>query len=102
MARGSPQAQAAFDIQRENENLRESYGRNDFGQRLLLARRLVEVGVSFVTVYNGAEEKIPGTIAYLERLFDVKAVTKKDAAIPVDVVVTVGRNTPNLQPPPSS
>ena len=55
-----------------------------------------------VTVYNGAEEKIPGTIAYLERLFDVKAVTKKDAAIPVDVVVTVGRNTPNLQPPPSS
>ena len=49
----SPQAQQAFDIHRENEKLRETYGRNDFGQRLLLARRLVEVGVSFVTVYNG-------------------------------------------------
>ncbi|HXG48448.1 MAG TPA: DUF1501 domain-containing protein [Methylomirabilota bacterium] len=49
----SPQAQAAFDIHREEEKVREAYGRNDFGQRLLLARRLVEVGVSFVTVYNG-------------------------------------------------
>jgi hypothetical protein len=49
----SPRAQQAFDIHRENEKVRESYGRNDFGQRLLLARRLVEVGVSFVTVYNG-------------------------------------------------
>ena len=49
----SPQAQAAFDIHREEEKVREAYGRNDFGQRLLLARRLVEVGVSWVTVYNG-------------------------------------------------
>ena len=49
----SPQAQAAFDVQREDGKVRDSYGRNDFGQRLLLARRLVEVGVSFVTVYTG-------------------------------------------------
>src|SRR4030095_15578779 len=49
----SPQAQTAFDIQREDEKVREAYGRNDFGQRLLLARRLVEVGVSWVTVYSG-------------------------------------------------
>jgi hypothetical protein len=49
----SPQAQAAFDIHREDEQAREAYGRNDFGQRLLLARRLVEVGVSWVTVYYG-------------------------------------------------
>ena len=49
----SPQAQAAFDIHREEEKVRETYGRNDFGQRLLLARRLVEVGVSWVTVYYG-------------------------------------------------
>jgi len=49
----SPQAQAAFDIHREDEKVREAYGRNDFGQRLLLARRLVEVGVSWVTIYNG-------------------------------------------------
>ena len=49
----SPEAQAAFDISRESENVREAYGRNDLGQRLLLSRRLVEVGVSFVTCYYG-------------------------------------------------
>lgn len=49
----SPQAQKAFDIHSEDKKIREDYGRNDFGQRLLLARRLVEVGVSFVTVYTG-------------------------------------------------
>jgi LCP family protein required for cell wall assembly len=55
-----------------------------------------------ITVYNGAESKIPGTIAYLEKLFEVKIKTKADPAIPVDVVVLVGRNTPDLEPPPSS
>jgi len=50
---GSPEAQKAFDIQSEDKKLREDYGRNDFAQRLLLTRRLVEVGVSFVTVYTG-------------------------------------------------
>lgn len=49
----SPHAQAAFDIHREDETVREAYGRNDFGQRLLMARRLVEVGVSWMTVYFG-------------------------------------------------
>jgi uncharacterized protein (DUF1501 family) len=49
----SPQAQAAFDISREDEKIREQYGRNSFGQRCLLARRLVEAGVPFITVYDG-------------------------------------------------
>jgi len=49
----SEQAQAAFDISRESKEVREKYGRTDFGQRLLLARRLTEVGVPFVTVYYG-------------------------------------------------
>ncbi|HRQ88645.1 MAG TPA: DUF1501 domain-containing protein [Bacteroidia bacterium] len=49
----SDEAQKAFDISLEPENTREKYGRNDFGQRLLLARRLTEVGVPFVTVYYG-------------------------------------------------
>ena len=38
----------AFDIKSEDANLRESYGRNDMGQSCLLARRLVEAGVTFV------------------------------------------------------
>ncbi len=49
----SPRAQAAFDISKEPQKVREAYGLNDFGQRLLLARRLVEVGVSFTVAYYG-------------------------------------------------
>lgn len=49
----SKPAQDAFDISQEPEKTREKYGRNDFGQRLLLARRMTEVGVPFVTVYSG-------------------------------------------------
>ncbi len=49
----STEAQDAFDISKEPEKTRELYGKTDFGQRLLLARRLVEVGVSFVTCYYG-------------------------------------------------
>lgn len=49
----SPRAQAAFDLNREDTRVRDAYGRHDFGQRLLLARRLVEVGVSWLTVYSG-------------------------------------------------
>ena len=46
----SPQAQSAFDIEQEPEKLRDTYGRHEFGQSCLLARRLVEQGVRFVTV----------------------------------------------------
>ena len=49
----SKEAQAAFDIGKEPEKTRDRYGRNSFGQRLLLSRRLVEAGVPFVTVYDG-------------------------------------------------
>lgn len=49
----TPAAQQAFDIHSEPEAVREAYGRNSFGQRALLARRLVEAGVPFVTLYDG-------------------------------------------------
>ena len=49
----SPQAQAAFDIHSEKGEIRQKYGRNGFGQRALLARRLVQAGVPFVTLYEG-------------------------------------------------
>lgn len=49
----SKEAQAAFNIGREPMKVRERYGRNGFGQRLLLARRLVEAGVPFITVNDG-------------------------------------------------
>lgn len=46
----SPAAQQALDVQRADEKLRDRYGRNSLGQRLLLASRLVQTGVPFVTV----------------------------------------------------
>jgi hypothetical protein len=46
----SSAAQAAFKIADEPEKARESYGRTPFGQACLLARRLVQAGVSFVTL----------------------------------------------------
>jgi len=45
------QAAATFDISREPEHVRELYGDSDFGRSCLLARRLVEDGVRFVSVY---------------------------------------------------
>jgi hypothetical protein len=49
----SREAQAAFDIGREPDKVRDAYGRTPFGQRALLARRLVEAGVPFVTLHEG-------------------------------------------------
>ena len=49
----SEKARAAFDINQEDGKLRDAYGRNAAGQRLLMARRLVEAGVRFVTLTYG-------------------------------------------------
>jgi uncharacterized protein DUF1501 len=46
----SPRAKQAFDIKAEPEPLRERYGRSAMGQGCLLARRLVEAGVRFVSI----------------------------------------------------
>lgn len=45
----SPNVKEAFDLSREQQKTREAYGRNRFGQSVLLARRLVEAGCRFVT-----------------------------------------------------
>ena len=46
----SAQARDAFDLSKEPQQVRDRYGMNRFGQCCLLARRLVEAGVRFVTV----------------------------------------------------
>src|ERR1700730_7281892 len=46
----SEKARAAFELHREPEKVREKYGLNRFGQSCVLARRLIEAGVRFVTV----------------------------------------------------
>lgn len=49
----SAKAQEAFDIAKEPDALKDEYGRNQAGMRMLLARRLVESGVRFVTLTYG-------------------------------------------------
>ena len=46
----SPEARAAFDLSQEKASESERFGKHEFGQSLLLAARLIEAGVHFVTV----------------------------------------------------
>ncbi len=50
---GGPAARTAFDLSKEDPRLRDRYGRHNWGQSTLLARRLVEAGSTFVTVHLG-------------------------------------------------
>ena len=46
----SSKVREALDIRQESRQLRDSYGRNLFGQSTLMARRMIEAGARFVTV----------------------------------------------------
>jgi Protein of unknown function (DUF1501) len=48
----SPQSKEAFDLAKEPPRVRDRYGRHTVGQSTLLARRLVEAGVPFVSVFS--------------------------------------------------
>ncbi len=51
-----PRTQAAFDVQAAPDEVQDRYGRNSFGWSLLMAKQLVEVGVSLVQVNLGNNE----------------------------------------------
>lgn len=51
----APKARHAFDLNQESPALRDRYGRDLFGSSTLLARRLIEAGVSFVTIHTEAK-----------------------------------------------
>jgi hypothetical protein len=53
------EAMTAFDIGREPESVRKMYGESTFAKSCLLARRLVESGVRFVTVYYTSSDNQP-------------------------------------------
>lgn len=78
-------ARIAFDIQKESQKSRDAYGRNTVGQSMLLARRLIEHGVTCVTVrvtgwddHGGIPKKLPpratnydrGIAALINDLYD--------------------------------
>jgi hypothetical protein len=54
-----PGGRQVFELHREADSVRDRYGRHPLGQNLLLARRLIEAGVGFVTV-NGWTGSAPG------------------------------------------
>jgi hypothetical protein len=49
----SKEAREAFDMSKESDKIKERYGKNTAGQRMLLSRRLVESGVRFVSMTYG-------------------------------------------------
>ena len=57
----SPQVQTAFDLSKEPDALRDRYGRHAYGQRGIMARRLVEAGTRFVTMV-WENPQLPGGI----------------------------------------
>jgi uncharacterized protein (DUF1501 family) len=69
----SPRAKEAFNINAEIPTVRDSYGRNAAGQRMLMARRLVEAGVRFVSLTYGGWDMhggIKGAMASQMPAFD--------------------------------
>lgn len=70
----SEAARKAFDISSEPDQIRERYGRNGWGQSMLLARRLAEAGVTFTTVHLGGWDNHwdlqPAMESHLPRLDD--------------------------------
>jgi hypothetical protein len=83
----------AFDLEEEDSSLRDAYGRSNFGQGCLLARRLIEVGVTFVEVrsngwdtHNQAKDrlaKLSGEVdpAFATLINDLKRVGKFDSTL---------------------
>jgi LCP family protein required for cell wall assembly len=61
----------------------------------------VNPATTVIRVYNGAEERLPTTVALLERLFKVTPKLVTDPAMRADVVVIVGTKTPRLEAPPA-
>jgi LCP family protein required for cell wall assembly len=52
-----------------------------------------------ITVYNGAETRVPQTVHALEQLFGVTAILKDDLSVSADIVLITGAKTPPLQSP---
>jgi hypothetical protein len=53
-----------------------------------------------IKVYNGRETSLPATVGLLQRVFGVQVQLVNDPAVTADIIVTTGRATPTLTPPP--
>lgn len=89
-----PEAAAAFRLQDEKDALRDTYGRTAFGQGCLLARRLVERGVSFVEVtldgwdtHNENFERVKTLSGTLDKAFAALLDDLKDRGMLEDTLI---------------
>ena len=110
----SPQAREAFDIEKEDPKLRDRYGRNEAGQRMLMARRLVEAGVRMVTLtyggwdmHNGITPGMRSQMPALDQalatlLLDLeeRGLAQADAGDGVQRVRTHAQDQPDRRPRP--
>jgi len=63
----SKEAREAFNLSAESEKVRNEYGMNDAGQRMLMAKRLVSAGVRFVSLTYGGWDMHAGIVRSMER-----------------------------------
>ena len=75
----SPKAREAFNLAAEPDKVKDQYGRNAAGQRMLLARRLIEAGVRFVSLTAGGWDHHDNLKAGIER--ELPPVDKAIAAL---------------------
>jgi len=103
----SPEARSAFALDQESAAMRDRYGRTRFGQSCLLARRLVEAGVRFVTVnmFETVFGEITWDIHGSSPFTDIKqmaelVVPSFDRLLETTVVIGVGEfgRTPKINP----
>jgi hypothetical protein len=73
----APNAKKAFDVHSEDPRLRDRYGRHSLGQGCLLARRLIEGGVRFVTVTDGGWDTHQNNFSSLK----TRLLPRLDAAV---------------------
>ena len=64
---GSKEAKEAFDLNKEDDKMKDAYGKNQAGQRLLMARRLVEAGCRLVTLTYGGWDMHSGINGAINR-----------------------------------
>ncbi|MCB1233862.1 MAG: DUF1501 domain-containing protein, partial [Verrucomicrobiae bacterium] len=89
-------AREAFDMDREDEALRDRYGRGPWGHYTLMARRLVEAGVRFVTVdmphwdtHSKIKEGLEVRLPVLDRAVGALMRDLKDRRLLDDVLVVI-------------
>jgi hypothetical protein len=91
-----PSARHAFDMDKEDQKTRDRYGRGPWGHYTLMARRLVESGVRFVTVdmphwdtHSNMKEGMETRLPYLDMAIDGLMQDLKDRSLLDDVLVVV-------------